>query len=168
MMQVRPRRAWLLYLAMLALTITPVPLGSAVASCAAPSLVVEGTQGRPVIDQAMDLTVDGRAFVRGCDDTGAVTVNAFGCESSEQRGRTTPMRNVRLLLQQDDKRWVLGAEDAGADDVGSGADGQLGNITWRVRVPADVEAGPAVLVADVPPRGEDALDARLRVLISQP
>ena len=163
MMQVRPRRAWLLYLAMLALAVTPVRLGSAVASCAAPSLVVAGTQGRPVIDQAMDLTVDGRAFVRGCDDTGAVTVNAFGCESSEQRERTTPMRNVRLLLQQDDKRWVLGAEDAG-----SAADGQLGNITWRVRVPADVEAGPAVLVADVPPRGEDALDARLRVLISQP
>ena len=163
MMQVRRRRAWLLYLALLALALTPVRLGSAVASCAAPSLVVEGTRGRPVIDQAMDLTVDGRAFVHGCDDTGAVTVNAFGCESSEQRERTTPMRNVRLLLQQGDERWVLGAEDAG-----SAADSRLGHISWRVRVPADVEAGPAALVADVPPRGEDALDARLRVLVRRP
>lgn len=148
-------RRWSLCLAMLGLACAPVVVLPASASCAGPYLMVGEVQQDPTIHAAESLRVDGRAFVRGCDDTGSV--NMFGCRSSVGEAET-PMEKVWLFLRQGDQRWVLGVGDAR-----SAADNRLGHITWRVRVPADVAAGPAVLVADVHPRGRNPMDTRLSV-----
>jgi hypothetical protein len=154
----RRRSRWLLCAGMLTLTFVPLPTGAASASCAAPNLAVAHRQEH--VRAGAGLTVVGRAFVRGCDDTGAVSGGSFGCHSTEHRTPSTPMRDVLLLLRQGDRQWRLGTEDAG-----SAADNALGHVTWRVRVPAGVAAGRAVLVADVSPRGPDPLDARLPVVV---
>jgi hypothetical protein len=156
----RSRSRWLLCAGMLALAFVPLPTGAASASCAAPYLAVGHRQEHPHVRPGAGLTVVGRAFVRGCDDTGAVSEGSFGCHSTEHRTPSTPMRDVVLLLRQGDRAWRLGTEDAG-----SAADNTLGRVTWRVRVPAGVAAGRAVLVADVSPRGPDPLDARLPVVV---
>ena len=106
------------------------------------------------------MTVEGRAFSRGCNDTGSE--NAFGCQTSETEPET-PMEDVVLLLRQGGQEWELGTEDAG-----SAAEKQQGHITWQAQVPAELERGRAVLIADVAPRGKDGLDTRLPLVIRQP
>lgn len=148
-------RRWSLCLALLGLACAPAVALPASASCAGPYLTVGEVQQNPTIRAGESLPVEGRAFVRGCDDTGSV--NMFGCRSSVGE-EETPMEDVGLFLRQGGQRWALGVEDAG-----SAADNRLGHITWQVRVPATVAPGPAVLVADVRPRGRNPMDTRLPV-----
>jgi len=145
--------------ALLTLLALPVPANPATASCVGPYLFVGKVQHDTVIDPAAALSVSGRAFARGCDDTGASSI--FGCQSS-QGERTTAMRDVVLLLKQGDQHWRLGVADAG-----SAEHQRLGHITWHVQVPTGVQAGRATLVADIRPRGVDGLDARLPVRVSR-
>ncbi len=144
---------------MLGLPLAPVAAPSASAACVGPYLLVGDVQHRPSIRAGASLTVEGRAFVRGCDDTGSV--NMFGCRSSQGEVET-PMSNVVLSLRQGDERWRLGTENAG-----SAADNRLGHVTWQVAVPAEVETGRALLVADVPPHGRDTMDTGLPVVVRQ-
>jgi hypothetical protein len=156
----RLRSRWWWAAALLTLLALPVPANPATASCVGPYMFVGKVQKSTVIDPAATLSVSGRAFARGCDDTGSSSI--FGCRSS-QGERLTPMQDVVLLLRQGDQRWRLGVADAK-----SAEQNQLGRITWHVQVPAEVRTGRATLVADIRPRGSDGLDARLPVRVSRP
>lgn len=165
MLNAVPRRAkrsvlpWRVLLAMLAVAVLPIPTGaSASASCASPYLFIDQGDRTASLAPGSSVSVQGRAFVRGCDDTGSVSAGAFGCESAERRTPTPPMRDVALVLKQGKSRWELGAEDAGAAQ-----DNKLGHIAWQVTMPADLRPGRAVLIADALPRGRNPLDARLPV-----
>jgi hypothetical protein len=86
----------------------------------------------------MVVTVDGSRFVDGCDDTGGTTV--LGCSSD---GETeTPMRDVTLTLEQGQRQWDLGTQDARGEP-----EEQRGEITWQVTIPEDVGPGRATLTA---------------------
>jgi hypothetical protein len=147
--RVRPRRAGLVVL-LLAAGLSPWPAGPAAASCAAPSLVVDGTTLQPPHLAAGRLvTVRGRSFVDGCDDTGTST---FGC--SHDAETPTPLRGVGLRVRQDGHEWALGTADAG-----TAGDDRLGQVTWRVELPAGVRTGRAILLAEP--------DARLTVHIER-
>lgn len=113
-----------------------LPSGGSSASCAGPTLTVVGT---PTLGRS--LVVEGRAFVEGCNDTGSRDV--FGCSTSTPEPEI-PFEDVRLVLRQGERSWVLGTEDAGTAE-----DNKLGHVTWDVQVPSDVRPGPARLVADV-------------------
>jgi hypothetical protein len=53
---------------------------------------------------------------------------------------TQPARDVRLVLAQAGRSWVLDTADAGPA-------AESFPVTWRVRLPAGVVAGPAELTA---------------------
>lgn len=148
---------WLWPVALAVLVLLPLPAERAKASCAAPYLFVNKVQRETVISAGTDITVSGRAFVRGCQD--AIAVNAFGCESRSGEPES-PMQDVALVLRQDERRWHLGRADASSVEAN-----RLGHITWNVRIPTRLEPERAVFVADIPPYGRDALDARLPVTV---
>jgi hypothetical protein len=141
------RRRWPALFLLAGLTV--VPVGTAGASCAGPELRIGGSgEGPPTVHAGEQTSVRGSYFTLGCDDYGSATV--FGCSTDE--GETVrPMRNVKLVLRQGDRRWDLASEDAG-----TARQNELGKITWQVRVPDDVREGPATLVAGT---------ARLRVAV---
>jgi hypothetical protein len=116
----------------------PWPGAPATASCAAPYLRIAGDLPAPA--PGGEFVVEGRAFVDGCDDAGGTTV--FGCSVDEAEPEV-PLKAVTLRLRQGGTEWDLGTADAG-----SAEDGQLGQITWRVTMPADVQPGPARLFTD--------------------
>lgn len=115
--------------------------GSATAGCIAPQLRLAGErypdgtapEPRPTVRREAELTVEGRAFREGCDDTGGV--DTFGCE---EREAVAPLREVELRLEQRGRSWSLGTADAGPDH----------DVRWRVVLPDDVDPGPARLVTD--------------------
>ena len=120
--------------------VLPWPGGTASAQCAAPWLYVgDREQRRPAISKDDPVTVEGRGVVDGCDDgTGQ---DVLGCTVDEPEAEV-PMTDVTLSIRQGDRSWRLGTEDAGRAE-----DGELGHITWKVRLPEQVEAGRATLVA---------------------
>lgn len=82
---------------LIALSLLPAG-GGAQASCAAPYL----TLGDLAVSAGSPLTVEGRAFVEGCDDTGGG--DAFGCSTDE--GETeVPMEDVLLEVRQAGRTW---------------------------------------------------------------
>lgn len=115
--------------------------GPATAGCIAPQLRLAGEryadgtapESPPTVLRGGEVTVEGRAFREGCDDTGAV--DTFGCEEREQ---VVPLRDVELVLEQSGRSWPLGAADAGPDH----------DVRWSVVLPDDVRPGPARLVTD--------------------
>jgi hypothetical protein len=120
--------------------VAPWPVTPAAGSCARPYLYIGDPQpARPVPVTTSTVTVQGRAFARGCNDTG--TVNVFGCDTS-RREVEEPMTEVTLTVQQGSRSWWLGTENAGTAE-----ENRLGQITWTVRLPADVAPGRALLVA---------------------
>lgn len=131
-------RLGLLAVALVALSV--VPSGGASGSCAGPELSAPALVDRP--PQLMiggETTVTGTSFVDGCDDGGGADV--LGCSRDE--GETvTPLRDVTLILRQQGRTWELGTADAG-----TAQEGRLGQVSWTIRVPMDLAAGPAVLVA---------------------
>lgn len=115
-----------------------VPVKGASASCAAPQLGLAGTP-TSAVQLGHPLTVRGRGFVHGCDDTGSGTTG--GCAPGP--GETeTPIGGVRLLLRQDGRTWRLGTADAG-----TAQHNRLGHVSWRVRIPGGAHPGPATLRA---------------------
>jgi hypothetical protein len=131
---------------LLALVVAPYPQSTADASCAAPSLTIDGADGGgralPTLTRGQQVTVSGRGFASGCDDVGSTST--FGCSGDDHADESEPLTDVELVLVQGrpttTTRTSLGAADAGTAD-----DGQLGQVTWRFDVPADQPLGRAVL-----------------------
>lgn len=135
------RSSLLLGTVLLGLAPAPVPQPPASASCAAPYLVdVEDL----VLQRGTAVTIEGEAFVDGCQDLGSCQVGV-GCDddSCSYGPEPEPMEDVTLRLVQDGREWELGTVDAGAD--GTELDGR---VSWEVEVPAGVAPGRARLVAD--------------------
>jgi len=145
------KRPWLLLVTLLlALAIVPFPQAPASASCAGPYLK---TGQRLVLERGATTTVEGRAFVDGCQDSEGCTVG-LGCDNCEyDEPPPTPMRDVELRLRQGDRIWKLATADAG-----SAADNHLGWVTWTFDLPAGVKPGPARLL----PEQTEAVRIRVR------
>lgn len=107
--------------------------GGAGASCAAPYLELGGADVTQVVPGQL-LVVEGRAFVKGCNDGGG-----FGC-TAEKPERAYD--DVLLEIRQGSRSWELGDEDAG-----SAEDDRLGQVTWEVTLPTGLRPGTAMLVA---------------------
>ncbi|HET8561784.1 MAG TPA: hypothetical protein VFL69_14790 [Marmoricola sp.] len=136
-----PRRAWPALLLLLACTALPWPVSSASASCVAPLLGVDGSAIPPrhpvSVRAGDDLTVRGRFFHHGCNDTGGSETDAFGCSHSAPREAEPPMKHVVLRITQRGHTWRLGVADA---------DGRSA-ISWDVTVPDGLRPGAATLRA---------------------
>lgn len=99
------------------------------ASCAAPQLRLVGA-GRtepPVVTAGSEVTLAGRYYVDGCNDTG-------------QHTASQPL-TVTLLLLRGDSVAQLGKVQA---------HGELGTFRTTVRIPTDFPAGKARVTGDVP------------------
>lgn len=120
----------------------PWPGEEASASCVAPYLDVEGARGepRPAVAPGARVTVEGRAFVVGCDDVGTSTM--WGCTVDEGEP-VVPMEDIDLQVRQQGRVWTLGSADAGAAE-----ENRLGHLSWTVRLPDGLRPGWASLVAD--------------------
>lgn len=116
----------------------PLSETDAAASCAAPYLTAGDTA---VLERGTTASVEGRAFVDGCQDTGSCT-EQLGCSHCDYGEEEVPLHDVPLTLVQGARRWQLAAADAGS----AGAD-QLGWVTWTFEIPDDARPGPARLVA---------------------
>ena len=137
------------------LSLLPVPGGSA--SCAAPYLQVPGTGGaRPVLHRGERVTVEGRAMVDGCNDGGGQTL--WGCSTDELEPQV-PFTDVVLSVRQHGAHWRLGTADAGTAEGN-----RLGRVTWSARLPAELEPGRALLVAD-PAHLAGGVTTRIRVTV---
>ena len=115
------------------------------ASCAAPSIAVPGQDaaaGRVVLTRGDEVTVTGRGFADGCNDTGGSS--DFGCDSDEET--VEPLTDVELSVRQG--RPTPGRTSLAVADAGSAEDGELGQVTWTFTVPETLEPGPATLVTD--------------------
>jgi hypothetical protein len=123
--------------ALLGLGSLPFPELGAAASCAAPYLKVEDES---VLQRGTTATVEGRAFVEGCQDAGSCT-EQFGCSHCDYGPEEAPLTDVRLTLVQGERRWRLGEADAGR-----ASDNELGWVTWTFEIPDDARPGPARLV----------------------
>ncbi|MEJ5868497.1 hypothetical protein WDV85_12200 [Pseudokineococcus sp. 5B2Z-1] len=118
-----------------------VPVPAARASCAGPLFAVGAT-----VDDARapdsgvlpapgaDVTVSGVWFRTGCDDTG----QGAGC--SAPASTEAPMRDVDLVLEQGDRSWTLGTQDASSRE-------DRYAISWTGHVPPGARPGPATLRA---------------------
>ena len=134
-------RSSFLIVALLGLTLMPYPTSPAVASCAAPYLKLDDEQ---VLERGAAMTVEGRAFVDGCQDSMGCESSSFGCEEcTYDEPPEEPMEDVVLHLVQGERTWELDVADAG-----SAEDNHLGWVTWTFQLPAEVERGPARLVPD--------------------
>jgi hypothetical protein len=111
---------------------------NATASCAAPYFK---TNHKLVLDRGTTVSVEGRAFVDGCQDTGSCT-EQLGWTHCDYGEKEAPLNDVPLTLVQGERRWRLGEADAG-----KASDDQLGWVTWTFDTPGDARPGPARLVA---------------------
>ena len=122
--------------AALAALIVVLPLAAlvspAAASCAAPQLLLAKDQR--VLEVGQRLTVRGRYFVDGCNDTPSI---GGGAQEPPPGSSDVPLR-----LRQDGRTYLLGYADAGGPD-----DSGYGRLRWDVTVPAGLLEGPARLTA---------------------
>jgi len=109
------------------------------ASCAGPEILVGGGL-RPELPVGGGLKVEGRYFTDGCDDYQQQDVG--GC-SSPPPITMRPFEDVTLQVRQGDR-----VVDLATTDAGTAAEQQLGEVTWEVVLPADLQPGRAVLVTD--------------------
>jgi hypothetical protein len=119
------------------LAVAPFPQTPASADCAAPYLKSDGQR---VLHRGATITIEGRSFVDGCQDSMSCSVGCGSCEYDEPS--ETPMSDVRLQLVQRDRTWDLGVTDAG-----DAADDHLGWVAWTFTMPHGARPGPARLVA---------------------
>jgi hypothetical protein len=133
-----PRRYLALVAILLGLCSLPFPQLNAAASCAAPYLK---TNDMMVLERGTTVSVEGRAFVDGCQDTGSCT-EQLGCSHCDYGEEETPLNDVPLTLVQGERRWQLGEADAG-----KASDNRLGWVTWTFDTPDDARPGPARLIA---------------------
>ncbi|MEO7979636.1 MAG: hypothetical protein ABI807_01855 [Sporichthyaceae bacterium] len=152
----RSRRLAVLATAAAAMGLT-VPASSA-ASCVGPQISAVGQaapttptplptdrRGRDVALVAVaaggDLTVTGRWFLDGCNDTSSST----GCSGPTKPLPQPAARHVALVVEQDGHAWTLGYADASGPRHGW-------RVRWEVALPVDLAPGPATLTA----RGAEA------------
>lgn len=115
----------------------PAPHDAASASCVGPMLETRDA-APPTITPGQRLTVVGRFFLDGCNDT-RVVVRSYGCSTHEQAPEVVrPLDDVTLSLQQGGHTWRLGTADANS----------AGRVRWVVTLPVDLEPGRATLVTD--------------------
>ena len=134
------------------LPLAPYPVTSAAASCAAPSLRVEGHQPgqrRVELVRGQEVTVSGAGFVDGCDDGGQAP-SGFGCSGGDGEA-VEPLTDVELFVLQGREQTLVGVTDAGT------ADGNRGWVSWTFTVPQTLELGPAKLRTE----GSEPLRARI-------
>jgi hypothetical protein len=82
-----------LVMTMLGLAVAPFPQPPAAASCTAPYLE---NADRLVLERGAAVTIDGRAFVQGCQDSMSCSVGP-GCDSCEHADPPPiPMHDVEL------------------------------------------------------------------------
>lgn len=122
---------------LLGLAAAPFPQQAASASCAAPYL-----QDTPrSAERGESVTIQGRAFVDGCQDSMGCSTGAFGCQScTYDEPPEVPLEDVELWLVQGERRWMVDVSDAG-----TASDNQLGHVSWTFDVPRHAEPGPARL-----------------------
>lgn len=112
----------------------PWPAGEAAAGCVAPYLEGSAIGAEPpVLRLGSTVTIEGDAFVEGCNDTGST----WGCSAESE----SPMKDVVLRIQQGGSEWELGSADA--------SDGEgRGHVEWTVALPEGLTKGRATLKAD--------------------
>ena len=146
------RRFITLAVALGAISLMPVDTSSA--SCAAPYLTADMEGTTLAVRPGQRLSIEGRAFVIGCDDEGD---GALGCSSKGESAM--PMTDVRLTLVQGAESWELGAADAG-----SAEDDQLGHVTWEVEIPVGIVPGRRARLWAENPEGGDPAEVRIDVV----
>jgi len=121
------------------LAVAPFPSAPAAAGCVAPELSIAGdrsTRQQPIeLRRGDEVTVDGRFFHTGCDDTGGG--DSFGCTADEPE-EEVPMDDIGLRLLEKPASTdgpVLGTADA--DDES--------RASWTFTVPLDAPTGRGVL-----------------------
>lgn len=132
---------------LLGVAVVPYPDSPAAASCAAPSLAIDGKeteQRRIPLVPGEEVTVTGRGFSTGCDDTGEQSVIP-GCSGDDESDEepVEPMQDVELVVlqgRQDPEQTSLAVADAGTAE-----ENELGQVTWTFVVPDTLAPGPAVL-----------------------
>jgi len=94
----------------------PWPAGDATAGCVAPYLEDSATGAEPpVLRLGSNVTIEGDAFVDGCNDTGST----WACSAEP----VIPMEDVVLRIHQRGSEWELGSADA--------SDGETrGHVQW--------------------------------------
>lgn len=126
---------------------------AAPASCAGPSLVVEGAPvasstplgplgaNGPVVRLApgASFTVLGQAFSLGCDDTGGCASYGPGCSRCDAPEPPKPLRGVPLTLTWNGRTFPLGTADADAGTL---------TARWQVTLPPQVVAGKGLAVLE--------------------
>jgi hypothetical protein len=115
------------------------PATPTAADCAAPTLDLAPQAS---LLRGEKVTVTGRHFRDGCNDTGVCT-GFLGCQRCDYGPPVEPMRDVELVLRQAGRSWSLGSVDADATYV----------ATWTFELPPNVRPGRARLV---PTTGEPA------------
>lgn len=127
---------------LLGLATAPFPQPPAHAECAGPTLKVQGMEEEPaLLHRGEQVTVMGRGFVNGCDDTGGGS--GFGCSGNDDGEIESPMVNIELVLLQGQP--TMKQTSLALSDAGTAADGQLGWGTWTFTVPTHQPLGRAVL-----------------------
>jgi len=133
------RLSLLLGSALLAVAVLPLPTTPAAAQCAAPYLE---DADHLVLVRGIAATIEGRAFVSGCNDSIGCRTGTLGCQSCTDPPPVEPLEDVELTLVQGGRTWHLGSADAG-----SAEDDRLGWVTWTFDVPTSAKPGRARLVA---------------------
>ncbi len=112
----------------------PWPAGDATAGCVAPYLEDSATGAEPpVLRLGSKVTIEGDAFVDGCNDTGST----WACSAEP----VIPMEDVVLRIHQRGSEWELGSADA--------SDGETrGHVQWTVVLPEGLTPGRATLKTD--------------------
>lgn len=116
------------------ITTCPWPAGDAAAGCVAPYLEDSATGAEPpVLRLGSTVTIEGDAFVDGCNDTDST----WACSA----GSVSPMEDVVLRIKQCGREWELGSADASDGEAG-------GHVEWTVDLPEGLIRGRATLQAD--------------------
>ena len=112
----------------------PWPAGDAVAGCVAPYLEGSATGAEPpVLRLGSTVTIQGDAFVEGCNDTGST----WACSAESE----SPMDDIVLRIEQGGREWKLGSADASGGEA-------RGQVEWTVALPEGLTQGRATLEAD--------------------
>jgi len=130
-----------LLLVLAGLAVAPYPSSPAAGGCVSPQLSIAGklsSRQSPVeLRRGDEVTVDGRFFHDGCDDTGGG--DAFGCSTDEPEPEP-PQQDVELVLLEkpaDPEGVSLSVADADEE----------ANATWTFTVPTDAPLGRGILRA---------------------